>query len=51
MAPSELANVQAETNKEPAIKAGSVEVRMTRSVLPNHLWIGIHVNGSNNGHS
>jgi hypothetical protein len=51
MAPSELANIEAETNKEPAIKAGSVEVRMTRSVLPNHLWIGIHANGSNNGHS
>jgi hypothetical protein len=29
------------------IRAGSIEVRTTRSVLPNHLWIG--VNGLN-GH-
>ena len=33
-------------NTEP-IHAGSIEVRTTRSVLPNHLWIG--VNGLN-GH-
>ena len=33
-------------NTEP-IRAGSIEVRTTRSVLPNHLWIG--VNGLN-GH-
>ena len=33
-------------NTEP-IRAGSIEVRTTRSVLPNHLWIG--VNGMN-GH-
>ena len=24
-------------------KAGKIEVRGNRSVLPNHLWIGIHV--------
>ncbi|HJW91958.1 MAG TPA: hypothetical protein VJ436_15090 [Anaerolineales bacterium] len=29
----------------PTIKAGEVEVRATRAVLPNHFWIG--VNGSN----
>jgi hypothetical protein len=33
-------------NAEP-IRAGAIEVRTTKSVLPNHLWIG--VNGLN-GH-
>jgi hypothetical protein len=28
-------------NTEP-IRAGSIEVRTTRSVLPNHLWIGVN---------
>jgi len=38
-----------EDTKEEAepIRAGAIEVRTTRSVLPNHLWIG--VNGLN-GH-
>jgi hypothetical protein len=31
--------------EQPAIRAGDVEVRTTRAVLPNHFWIGI--NGSN----
>jgi hypothetical protein len=33
-----------ETPKEESepIRAGSIEVRTTRSVLPNHLWIGIN---------
>jgi hypothetical protein len=34
------------TNK--VLRAGSVEVRTTRTVLPNHLWLGI--NGTN-GHA
>jgi len=24
-----------------AVKAGEIEIRVTRSVLPNHIWIGI----------
>jgi len=31
---------------EPVLIAGNVEVRANRSVLPNHLWIGIN-NGNN----
>ena len=32
--------------EEEAIKAGDIEVRTNRSVLPNHLWIGVNgVNG------
>ena len=26
----------------PAMKAGDIEVRLTKSVLPHHFWIGIH---------
>jgi hypothetical protein len=33
-------------NTAPSVKAGGVEVRTSRSVLPNHFWIG--VNGSHN---
>ncbi len=29
----------------PVLKAGEIEVRTTRTVLPNHIWIGI--NGAN----
>jgi len=50
MAPVQPKSAQAGSKETPAIKAGSVEVRTTRSVLPNHLWIGINANGSNNGH-
>jgi len=28
----------------PEIKTGGVEVRSTRSVLPNHFWIGVNNN-------
>jgi hypothetical protein len=43
-----------ETAGEPAgvFKTGGVEVRTTRSVLPNHLWIGVNgAPASGNGHS
>jgi hypothetical protein len=36
--------VAPQENTEP-IRAGAIEVHTTRSVLPNHLWIG--VNGLN----
>ena len=32
-------------DETPGFKAGEIEVRTTRSVLPNHIWIGI--NGAN----
>lgn len=33
---------QSEPAKEKALQSGGVEVRLTRSVLPNHFWIGIN---------
>lgn len=27
---------------EPAPRTGKIEVRTNRSILPHHLWIGIH---------
>lgn len=41
--PSMLHLESSETSTSP-VKAGGVEVRTSRSVLPNHFWIG--VNGS-----
>lgn len=32
------------------LRAGGVEVRTTRSVLPNHLWIGINGTSGNSAH-
>jgi hypothetical protein len=29
-------------NGNPGNKAGGIEVKTTKSVLPNHFWIGIH---------
>jgi hypothetical protein len=40
-----LVQESAQKEDQQAIKAGDVEVRTTRAVLPNHFWIGI--NGSN----
>jgi hypothetical protein len=51
MAPIQPEGSPAGPKEAPAIKAGNVEIRTTRSVLPNHLWIGIHSNGSSNGHA
>ena len=31
-----------ETSQEKALKQAGVEIRSTRSVLPNHLWIGVN---------
>jgi hypothetical protein len=44
MAPAEgPAPQKAEAGDDPAIlKAGNVEVRTTRAVRPNHLWIGLN---------
>ena len=29
--------------KNNPVKAGNVEVRSSRSVLPNHFWLGLHI--------
>ena len=29
--------------KESTLKPGKIEIRSNRSVLPNHFWIGTHV--------
>lgn len=34
-------NDQGNHGNEPILKTGDVEVRGTRSVLPNHIWIGV----------
>ena len=39
----------AERSDGPPIRSGDIEVRVTRSVLPNHFWIG--VNNLNGNHS
>lgn len=30
-------------NGNPTLKSGEIEVKTTRSVLPNHFWIGITI--------
>jgi hypothetical protein len=35
------------SNDSSSMRAGDIEVRTTRSVLPNHIWIGVnHANGT-----
>ena len=46
--PSMTNRIKAVGEDNPPIKAGEIEIRTTRSVLPNHIWIG--VNGMN-GHA
>jgi hypothetical protein len=29
--------------KTSPVKAGNIEVRSSRSVLPNHFWLGLHM--------
>jgi hypothetical protein len=29
--------------KNSSVKAGAIDIKPNRSVLPNHFWIGIHV--------
>jgi hypothetical protein len=31
--------------KEQPLKAGAIELRPSRSVLPNHFWLGINAGG------
>jgi hypothetical protein len=44
--PSMTSRIKAIGEDNPSLKAGEIEVRTTRSVLPNHIWIGVNgVNG------
>jgi hypothetical protein len=45
MAPPQPEASQSQDGATAVFTSGNVEVRITRSVLPNHLWIG--VNGAN----
>lgn len=48
--PSMVGMNPAENGEGPPLRAGDIEIRMTRAVLPNHLWIGVNsLNG--NSHS
>jgi hypothetical protein len=36
-----------QNDESTKLRAGDIEIRMTRSVLPNHIWIGINnLNGN-----
>lgn len=43
--PNMVINSNENKGKNENLRAGSVEVRTSRSVMPNHFWIGI--NGTN----
>ena len=44
--PSMTSRIKVIGEDNPSLKAGEIEVRTTRSVLPNHIWIGVNgVNG------
>jgi hypothetical protein len=30
------------TDKSKTIRSGNIEVRLTKTVLPHHFWIGVH---------
>ena len=46
--PSMAKNLVSESLEHPIV-AGEVEIRTTRSVLPNHFWIGVNgLNGNAN---
>lgn len=48
--PSMVAQNLAGNDEGTALRSGDIEIRLTRSVLPNHLWIGVNsLNG--NSHS
>jgi hypothetical protein len=40
--PSMAAKKGSESSAEKSIKSGDIEVRLTKTVLPHHFWIGIH---------
>ena len=43
-----MANIVKPDNSEPkSINSGDVEVRLTKSVLPHHSWIGVHKQETN----
>ena len=43
-----MANYIKPDKPEPkSIKSGDIEVRLTKSVLPHHFWIGVHKQETN----
>jgi hypothetical protein len=43
-----MAELEQEPKSEsPSIKAGDIEVRLTKSVLPHHFWIGVLTQNGN----
>ena len=43
-----MANISKADKPDPkSIKSGDVEVRLTKSVLPHHFWIGVHQQETN----
>jgi len=40
--PSMVISNPKSNSENESIKAGDIEVRLTKTVLPNHLWIGIN---------
>jgi hypothetical protein len=40
--PSMIGSTPVENGEQTSLKTGNIEVRSTRSVLPNHFWIGVN---------
>ena len=40
--PSMAANQESDHSTEKPLITGDIEVRLTKTVLPHHFWIGIH---------
>ncbi|UCD41553.1 MAG: hypothetical protein JSV69_13440 [Chloroflexota bacterium] len=45
--PSMAGNSNPDKSKKSSIKSGGIEVRLTKSVIPHHFWIGVHHQDSN----
>jgi len=40
--PTMIGSTSVENGEQTSLKTGNIEVRSTRSVLPNHFWIGMN---------
>ena len=45
--PSMAKNVSPDIPEPKSMKSGPIEVRLTKSVLPHHFWIGVHKQETN----
>lgn len=45
--PSMANKISPEKPEPGSIRTGDIEVRLTKSVLPHHFWIGVHQQESN----